>query len=261
MSSDLQNKMLRWEAKPSEDAWNRIASSLDADEEYVLSQKLSSFVSQPPRHVWEHIEARLETRKPGHFITFYQKHKVAFQYSGAAAALIFAAVLINLFVSKPSVSNELTQQSKMQNLPHLKDKSSAGKEYFGTSTNDEADSQAYTDQNSSEFIAGETDNTTTSHSSKDTYRHEKGRSNHALSSWKQAKDSLVNRYFVHTNNRGEAVRFSSKLYDLFECSEEWTDRECAQQIRLWQQKAATSAIYASADFTGVLEMLKGMQEE
>ena len=152
MSSDLQNKMLRWEAKPSEDAWNRIASSLDADEEYVLSQKLSSFESQPPRHVWEHIEARLETHKPGRFITFYQKHKVAFQYSGAAAALIFAAVLINLFVSKPSVSNELTQQSKMQNLPHLKAKSSAGKENFGTSTNDDADSQAYTTPKRNEHI-------------------------------------------------------------------------------------------------------------
>jgi hypothetical protein len=81
-----------------------------------------------------------------------------------------------------------------------------------------------------------------------------------MAEWEQAKDSLVNRYFVHTDQRGAPVRFSSKLYDLFECSDEWTESECAQQIRLWQQKAATSAMYASADFTGVLEILKSMQQ-
>ena len=34
MSSDLQNKILQWEAKPPEEAWNKITASLDADDEY-----------------------------------------------------------------------------------------------------------------------------------------------------------------------------------------------------------------------------------
>jgi len=263
MSSELKDKMLQWEAKPPADTWNRIAASLDADEEYVLAHKLSSFESQPPRQVWESIEIGLEARQPANVVSFYQQHKLAFRYSGVAAALIFAVVLINLFIAKPSESNELTHRSSVQTIPQLRQaQSSVGQENKRTLTNGYSDSQTYSDQNSTEVNTGTTTIFPEKHSSKALHPSGRGSGYHAIiAEWQKAKDSLVDRYFVHTNNKGEAIRYSSKLYDLFECSDEWSETECAQQIKLWQQKAATSAIYASADFNGVLEILKGMQEE
>lgn len=260
MSSDLQNKILQWEAKPPEDTWNRIVASLEADEEYMIKQKLSSFESQPPRQVWDHIEAGLEAHQPARLVSFYQKYKRAFQYSGAAAALILAAVLINLFVAKPSVSSDLTNQSSVQSLPYLKEgKTATDSSQTNAGANATSDSQVLTGHHSTAVTTEEISNTI--NHSKASHKPVKNSGYHTLmAEWKQAKDSLVNRYFVHTNNRGEPIRFSSKLYDLFECSDEWTETECAQQIMLWQQKAATSAMYASADFTGVLEMLKEMGE-
>lgn len=260
MSSDLQNKMLQWGTNPPEDTWNKIVASLGVDEEYMLQQKLSSFESQPPRHVWDHIEAGLEAHQPVRVVSFYQKHKRAFQYSGAAAALILAVVLINLFVSKPSVSSDLTHQSSAQSLPHLQGGQTATDSVHSSAgVNATSDSHALTGPHSTSVTSGGNSNPI-NHSSKASHKPVKNSGYHTLmAEWEQAKDSLVNRYFVHTNNRGEAIRFSSKLYDLFECSDEWTEKECAQQIMLWQQKAATSAMYASADFTGVLELLKGME--
>jgi hypothetical protein len=258
MSSDLQNKMEQWEVKPPAEAWNKIAASLDSDEEYVLFQKLSSFESQPPQHAWANIEAALAEDQPVRVVSFYQKHKRAFQYSGVAAALIIAVLLVSLMVSRPSVSNELAQQSSVQSVPQIsKTPSSADHQNIRTSMSAFADSQ-----NSSETVAQAPSHTTANHPEPNSRKASKINGNSdAIADWKPANGSLENRYFVHTNNKGEAVRFSSKLYDLFECSEEWTATECAQQIRLWQQKAATSSLYASADFTGVLEMLKGMTNE
>jgi hypothetical protein len=262
MSSDLKNKMLQWETRPPNEAWNRIAASLDTDDEYSLSQKLSTFQSLPPMHVWENIEAELEAHEPSRVISFYKKHKLALHYSGAAAALIFAAVLISLTVSKKTVSSELTQRSSMQSIPQLQgDYPAANSKDVRTDTNDHIDSQNFSGQQSTDIIAGVTANSTTKHSSKTSFNKIPSSGYRALmAEWKQAKDSLVNHYFVHTDQRGASIRFSSKLYDLLECSDEWTESECAQQIKLWQQKAATSAMYASADFTGVLEILKSMEE-
>jgi hypothetical protein len=259
MSSDLQNKMEQWEVKPPAEAWDKIAASLDSDEEYVLSQKLSSFESQPPQHAWANIEAALAEDQPVRVVSFYQKHKHVFQYSGAAAALIIAVLLISLMVSRSSGSNELAQQSSVQSVPQIRETpSSADHQNIRTSMSAFADSQHTS--TSSETVTEAPSHTTANHPEPNSHKAGKiSGSSDAIADWKPAMGSLENRYFVHTNNKGEAVRFSSKLYDLFECSEEWTATECAQQIRLWQQKAATSSLYASADFTGVLEMLKGMQ--
>lgn len=256
MSNDLRNKMLQWECKPPESTWDKVVTSLDADEEYALSRKLSSFQSQPPAHVWEHIEAGLNKREPGRLLSLYQQHKRVFQYTGAAAVLIFLAVITSLIVTNNSAPNELTQQSSVNQHHQQGVATTLSDEHENAHNTDAADSQNLS-KTPIPLLPEANDHTTAKISSG---KKTNNRNNTIISNWKQAKDSLVNRYFVHTNQNGESVRFSSKLYGLFECSEEWTESECSQQIKLWQQKAATSAMFASADFTGVIEVLKGMQE-
>ena len=264
MSSDLKNKMSQWETQPPLEAWNKIAASLDADEEYILAKKLNAFESRPPKHNWELIEAELNAHEPGRVIPFYQRHKQVLRYASAAAALIFVAVMISLFVTQGTASNELTQQSGLQSIPGTRKSQPPANKEVQSPGAPLVKSQDQPDASSSEVVTGSTSNKIKKDDSpKVPYRHRKSTAgyNALISEWNQAKDSMVNRYFVHTNNRGDAIRFSSKLYDLFECSDEWTETECAQQIRMWQRKVATSSIYASADFTGVIEILKSMQEE
>lgn len=261
MSNDLKNKMLQWESKPPEVVWNKIATSLDTDDEYKLAQRLSSFQTKPPAHAWEKIETELEAGKPARIISFYRQHKNTFKYASAAAALIMAAVLINIFVTRSPVSTELSQQSVTQNNDRRQIRSLPGTEDPSSANSDDTNSRTFPDQTVTGNTPVQESGTTAKDSERTQPNNKRGsRYDAMISEWKEAKDSLVNRYFVSTNSSGDPVKFSSKLYDLFECSEDWTEAECAQQIRLWQRKAATSAMYASADFTGVLEILKSMQE-
>ncbi|MGZ5286763.1 MAG: hypothetical protein ACXWB9_06245, partial [Flavisolibacter sp.] len=64
------------------------------------------------------------------------------------------------------------------------------------------------------------------------------------------------KYMTYTDDEGYVSRLPKKLYDIFECA----TREliCRQKISDLQSRVASSAV--SSDFTGVLEMLRNLQE-
>ena len=67
------------------------------------------------------------------------------------------------------------------------------------------------------------------------------------------------RYIIYASSSGDAFRISKKLFDLFACSD--VDEKCRENIQLMQQQAASPNIMASADFSGLLDLLQSINNQ
>lgn len=253
MSSELRNKLLNWEAPLPENGWNKISALLDSNTEYQLSQKLQQFQKNPPGHIWDKIEQQLSTPEVAPVVPFFHKYRQVFKYGVAAAVLIVVGMFIGLLVinksdmgvaeRKPALNtmqqNPFPPQEKDNELP------------------DATENGPSLVQKPNPVIPGKNNNAAATITRSQDKRKEEKRPER----FEVPLTSLQsNRYVMHTNNSGDAVKLSRKLYSLFQCSELWTDKECKEQIEWLQQKAANPSMVAAADFTGVLELLKNMEE-
>ena len=71
-----------------------------------------------------------------------------------------------------------------------------------------------------------------------------------------AYQASVDNYMIYTDEDGHAMKLPKKLYEAFECATR--EIACSRKIKDLQQRVASSAV--SSDFTGVLEMLRNLQE-
>lgn len=247
MTSEMKNKLTNWEAEPPKDAWDKINASLEKDDEYLLSQKLFQWQQQPAAHIWNNIEQQLSA--PARVVPINSRNRNLIRYSTAAAAVILVAILAAVLVTNQTSSDSIAQGTPNSSVEE--------KQNTATQSNPiaPADSQTSYPLATNKPADNETPSNISSPVAK---RKQQGHT--AAAGQPVTESSYLDRYIVHTNQSGASVKLSKKLYDLYRCSELWSQEECTRQIKLWQEKAATSSMYASADFAGMLELLKSMQE-
>jgi hypothetical protein len=254
MSSQLQNKLLQYEAQPPEGVWNKIAASLDENISLTLSEKLYQYEESPSPAIWQNIVTQLD--QPGventKVVPFYIRYRRPLKYSGAVAIFIFLAVLTSLLISKKTES-ELPAQGIVQNNTIKKDSSkkpgdseeknflTEGKEIYQPErmiAKSKASKNRQTETQTSfsfieNFLPQEAEKNEMVHSSID-----------------------EDKYMIYSDGDGNVIRLPKKIFSAFACSAE--DMICKQRLQQLREKFAASA--TTADFTGLLQILKSLQE-
>jgi hypothetical protein len=106
MSSQLQNKLFNYEVRPRKEVWDDIATSLDETISPSLSEKLYRFQETPSPAIWQKIISKLDVplAERSTVVPFHIRYRRPLKYSGAAAILIFLAVVTSLLISKRTES-------------------------------------------------------------------------------------------------------------------------------------------------------------
>ncbi|MBP9104310.1 MAG: hypothetical protein KBF82_10630 [Chitinophagaceae bacterium] len=77
------------------------------------------------------------------------------------------------------------------------------------------------------------------------------------------KEDLSNRYFTLMTPEGNIIRISKKLSDIVGCvSGAEQDKECLDQLKIWQQKMANpKSTHSSANFMEILNLANSLQDK
>lgn len=253
MSSQLQNKLLHYEAQPPSGVWDKIAPLFDDQLSPILSDKLYQYEEDPSLKVWQNINRQLNTpSKEGKVVPFYIRYKKPLKYSGAAAIFLFIAVLTSLLISKKTES-ELPSNSIVQNKIIKKDSSNPF-------VNSEEKNSLFSKKENSK--PDQTVAKSTSQRQQTERQHSYSFTNNLLPQQAEKNDNVVNttidkdKYMIYSDGEGNAIRLPKKIFSAFTCPTE--DIICKQRLQLLREKFAASAM--TADFNGFLQILKSLQE-
>jgi hypothetical protein len=252
MSSPLQNKLLHYEVPPPEGAWDKIAVSLDENISLTLSEKLFQYEEVPSSKVWQKINAQLnnEVYDQVKVVPLFIKYRRPLKYSGAVAVFIFLAVLTSLLISKKTES-ELPAQGVAKTVK--KDTSEPNTEVNQNSSIAQSKEINKTDRliaKSKVQRAKSKDDHNSYSIAEDLLPHQAYRNEVVSSSVPSDK------YMIYSDGDGNAVRLPKKIFSAFACPTE--DIKCKQRLQQLREKFAESAM--TADFTGLLQILKSLQE-
>ncbi|HEX2533491.1 MAG TPA: hypothetical protein VHK69_07140, partial [Chitinophagaceae bacterium] len=108
MSQSFQKRLYHYEAEPPARAWEGIVAGLENSGTAGLGERLHQYEQAPPAHVWEAVAASLEeeTRTEAPVVPLFRRWRKPVRYAAVAASVLAFAFLVNLFFSKPAVSDE-----------------------------------------------------------------------------------------------------------------------------------------------------------
>jgi hypothetical protein len=253
MDNPIQNKLLQYEIQPPEGAWSKIAESLDESISTTLSQKLYQYEEPPLNDVWHKIAVQIEDtgNEKAKVVPFFVRYRRPLKYSGAVAIFIFFAVITSLLVSKKTES-EIPAQGITNDLKTKKDTSLVN----GNLKNNTA-IQPTEKNNAERSIAtskpgvirtGDTQPSI----SYDEYLFPREAQRNEIFNGSVSSD----KYMIYSDGDGNAIRLPKKIYSAFAC--QTNDFICKQRLQKLRQKFAASAV--TTDFTGILQILKSLQE-
>lgn len=256
MSKDLQNRLSAYEVPPPSRVWDALADALDSGTAGQMAQRLEAYEEVPHPRNWQKIifllNQKTGTVKKTHFLIRYSR---PLKYSGAAAIFIVLAVLSSLLLSKKTISE--VPQSTMTIQP-----SGNSTEQLPVDPVKDTSVPAGGKELTASVSSGSGNQRKISHRSRPIAR---------MSAFSFADPVLprtanrpasisytipADQYMIFSDTKGNAVRLSKKLFDLYSCAE--NDRNCRQRIKLMQEKLAAYAV--TSDFTGILEILRNLQE-
>lgn len=253
MNDHLQHKLYNYQVQPPSQVWDKITVALQETEK-PLSERLVTYELEAPAYVWDNISAVLDEEKPP-VIPFRKRIAKPLRYSTAAASLIAIAVLVSLLINKKSVSEvTINPPAKLNTTSVISPTISDEPPVVFRNNGVEAANKivASNKKNASRKVVY-----TPSTSG---YREAEGRSTYVLPhNYPIEKSDLLDRYILFSKTPGEAFRVSKKLFDLFACSD--NDENCRHNIEVMQQKAATSSLVASADFSGIIDLLQNIENQ
>jgi hypothetical protein len=254
MSSLLQNKLLQYEFQPPEGVWDKIAASLDQNISPAVSEKLYQFEESPSPAVWQKIISTLDTvTEKAKVVPFYTRYRRPLKYSGAVAIFIFLAVLTSLLISKkteselPAEGLVINQQAtKKDTVTILRDSKEANPVTPTIEKN-------HSEPSIAKAKVSKTRKSSTANSialAEDLLPKQAQRTSMIGSSFN------ADNYMIYSDGDGNAVRLPKKLFSAFACPTDNID--CKQRLQRLREKFAESAM--TADFTGLLQILKSLQE-
>jgi hypothetical protein len=258
MESSIQNKLSNYEPVPPDVVWNRIAAALDENEEHLFSERILTFTTPPPSGTWEKISRILDVNKvPAVVLPFYKKYRRPLKYTGAAAAIAFFAILTSLLISKKTIS-EVPLQPSIVAKEALKTNTPGERSQEDADENSRSNTQSFAsairtpaDRIKKTNLLGIQSQSTGSLALLDNILPKTVQRKNSITS-----DSRTEQYMIYSDEEGNAVRLPKKLFDAFACPVEQVS--CKQKLKRIQEKIAASA--QSADFTGILEIVKTLQE-
>lgn len=234
MSSQIQNKLLHYEVSPPPEAWDKIAASLNENIPGSFSEKLYQFETNPPKQVWEKIDQNLDSKKQeAKVVPFYVRYRRPLKYSSAIAIFIFAAVLVSLLISKKTeselpVDHTVNISTKKDSSILFESKEDQQKKSVSTKNNSPSVSKT------SQVTVNPVDNDIVS-------------------------GNLSDKYMIYYDADGNTIRLPKKIFNAFVCPLDRPDNaDCKQRLKKLKEKFASSAV--TADFNGILEILRSLQE-
>lgn len=255
MSSQLQHKLLHYEVPPPAGVWDKIAVSLDENVALTLSEKLYRYEEEPSELVWKNISSQLDSSVPeqARVVPFHVRFRRPLKYSGAVAIFIFVAVLTSLFISKKTESEvpaegfsgnitakkgseRPSDSSRKDNPVAQSEQKSRPEAFIGKSKVSRIRQEVYRSANSSSF---------------ESFLPQQAEKNEIVSS-----SASSDKYMMYSDEDGNVVRLPKKLFNAFACPT--NDVICRQHLQQLKEKFAQSAM--TADFTGLLQILKSLQE-
>ena len=256
MSSQLQHKLLHYEIQPPEGVWNKIAASLDESISLALSEKLYQYEEEPSSKVWQNIITELDApfREKAKGVPFYVRYRRPLKYSGAVAIFIFLAVLTSLFISKKTES-EVPPQGIPNSVSVKNDTSKPSvepkQENSIAQLNETNKREHLISRSKVSRIKQEEYQTSSSSSSFESFLPQKAEKNEIANS-----SVSSDKYMMYSDGDGNVVRLPKKIFNAFACPV--NDVICKQRLQQLKEKFAQSAM--TADFTGLLQILKSLQE-
>jgi hypothetical protein len=256
MSNQLQNKLLQYEANPPEGVWNKIAASIEGNISFSLSQKLYQYEEEPSSAIWQNIVVQLNSNSTEKttVVPFYSRYRRPLQYSGAAALFIFLAVLTSLLISKKTES-ELSPEGIVHNSLIKEDsaKTPVDSENNNSSAPEKENRKPERTIAKSKVLKGNHQRLSTSNSISfiENFLPRQAERNEIMNPSIDA-----DKYMIYSDDEGNVIRLPKKIFSAFACSTE--DLICKQRLQNLREKFAASA--TTADFTGVLQILKSLQE-
>jgi hypothetical protein len=242
MSNEFQNRLANYEAKPSDKVWPAILNALDEQQD-TSAEKLFNYEEKPDPLIWDKIALKLNDSGTGKVVPFYTKYKKVLKYSFAAAVMIAAVAFISFLFSDNEDSPIAI--TKTSNQPTNTPQSSLSQQKKKPINN-------LISSDNGEVSANKKQNKATSNIADRAY---------TIADYTIEKRS-PGRYTVIENSKGKAVRLSKKVVSVFNCADSKSNNNlsCKENIQTLQHKMATSSISASADFAGLIDMLKDLKE-
>jgi len=255
MSSPLQNKLFNYEVQPPGEVWSKIAASLEETISSEVSEKLYHFEEAPSPAIWPKIASQLDipSREKARVLPFYTRYRRPLKYASVAAIFIFLAILTSLLISKKTeselpgdnlVSNQNTREEDTVKAP------SDSKETGPVSPIIEKTHPEVSVARSKVARAKKYSSGNSISLAENLFPTQVERTSMIGSSFNADK------YMIYSDGDGNAVRLPKKIFSAFACPADNTD--CKQRLQKLREKFAESAV--TADFTGLLQILKSLQE-
>ncbi len=230
MNDQLQQRLLNFTAEPPGQVWDAVRSELD-QQMPGISHKLSEYGTQPPKQLWEKIESGLEKPSVFSVIPFYRKR--------AAKLMAAAVILLAVFLGVRSMVNFSGQEKPITSF----------------------------ENNIQEEAVRSTIDSPTEHSDVDETKATRTTTVERNPSKKAVSASVAslnkNRYITVSNEDGRQVRLSKKIVPVFDCAGDKIKvkgMRCREDIKSLQEKIGSSFTSPSADFAGLIDMLKSLEE-
>lgn len=251
MNKGFQDKLQQYAPPAPEGTWDAIEASLN--EGASFASRLQSFETPPPPATWNKIISQLPARarvKP--------LWKKLLPYGMAAGLLAFVVLIGNLLNSSSTSDTAVGVPDNPSNNSELLKETSPSYTVSGPQ-------QKTAEQG--DYSSSPNRNTTSYKPSGTRYEDMPGM---AYASFTELPDFIpdhaetkpsitteyADKYMVHTDENGNAVRVPKKIFDLVDCVK--ADQVCKDRIELLQQKLALSSV--TTEFTGLLDLVKNLKE-
>ena len=262
MNPELVKKILQYAPEPPAKVWEGISKMLDENLPGDLADKLQQFQAAPPEGTWNKIEEKLGfvNQAPVRKVKFFTFARIA-----SAAAVILIATASIIYWNRGELPETITVNNagnlSTENKPENSQSSPSDQPGNVEPENKEGDLVAVNPpvireekhiaihrprpakQSHVHFAA----TTTEVHSFIPNQAEEKAI---AVSSYP------IDKYMVYSDDNGNAMRLSKKLFDLISCVKE--EVVCAEHVQQMQYKVAN--YITTNDFYGLMEMLRNMKE-
>ncbi len=252
MDKDFKSRLRQFELPPPPGSWERLADALDQDA-LEFPRRLQQYEAAPPAGAWNKIASAITNKPVETEGKPYRINRRVIGWVAAAAAVIFAIVMIfpfndqrNEVNSNPGIVNaSIAPGNRIVDIPgdtvtQPSNKDAVQEQDVAVNKRPikKTRSRQYDDEDPGpvamlEYIPAQM-NTPRKF---------------------EFTDADEN-YMTYTDDDGYVGRLPKKLYEVFECATR--EMVCRAKIRDLQSRVASSAV--SSDFTGVLQMLRNLQE-
>ena len=228
MKNQIQIKLTNYEVAPPAYVWDDIEASLN-DQATPHAALLYNFEQAPPSDVWNKIDQSLGA---SNVKVVPLTKKIHFsRYAAAAAMLLIIASAITFFITRQNRGSDLANVPSQVNSANT-DSQIAEKSDSPTNKIDET---VNTNNN-------EKDNSTAT---------------------SETKKVTSGRYMTISDEEGKKVRLSKKVASVFNCADDIASVKalrCKEDIESLQNKISASLISPSGDFSGLIDMIKSLEE-